>query len=313
MSISAASRSPALAYVLLTLTSLFWSGNFVLARAMHASIPPMTLSLGRWLVALACLAPFAWPRAWANRAALKASWRRVVALGLIGIAGFNTLVYAALQETSATNGVLMNSFIPILILLLGAVFWGERLVLRQISGVALSFIGVVVILCQGDPVLLARLEFNRGDLLMFLAALDWALYTLVVRGLDPEVDRLGLLGVIIPIGLLAILPCYGWEVSQGHWVAMTPGNIVTFLYVGLFPSVLAYLFYNRGVAEVGAARAGAFIHLMPVFGTVLSIVFLDERFRWFHALGVAAIFGGLLISERRRPAAVVSTPQSERP
>lgn len=293
-------RSPAFAYLLLTLTSLFWSGNFVLARAMHASIPPMTLSLGRWLVALACLAPFAWPRAWANREAIRANWRRLAVLGVIGIAGFNTLVYAALQETSATNGVLMNSFIPILILILGALFWREPLAWRQMAGVAVSFLGVMAILCRGEPQALLALDFNRGDLLMFLAALDWALYTLVVRGLDPAVDRLGLLGVIIPIGLLAILPLYGWEAAQGQTVVMSAGNIVTFLYVGIFPSVLAYLFYNRGVAEVGAARAGAFIHLMPVFGTLLSIAFLDERFRWFHALGVAAIFAGLLVSERGR-------------
>lgn len=295
-------RSPALAYLLLTLTSLFWSGNFVVARATHAAMPPMTLSFGRWLLALLILAPFALERAWRDRALLRASWRRVLLLGAIGIAGFNSLAYAGLHFTSATNAVLTNSFIPILILPLGALFLGEPFSRRQAAEVALSFIGVMTIFSHGQPARLLALDLNHGDLLLLLAALDWAVYTLLLRRLDPRIDRLGLLLTLIVVGLLCIAPFFWWEWQQGLRAAPTAGNLASLVYVGVFPSVLAYLFYNYAVARVGPAVAGSFIHLMPVFGTVLAMAFLGERFEYFHALGIAAIFAGLLLgSIRPRP------------
>ncbi|QNM96135.1 DMT family transporter [Chitinimonas koreensis] len=299
---SARRASPALAYLLLTLTSLFWSGNFVIARATHAAIPPLALSFGRWLVALALLLPFAFRPAWRDRALLAAQWRRIALLGAIGVAGFNSLAYAGLHLTSATNGVLTNSFIPILILLLGAIFLHAPLSRRQVAGVALSFAGVVTLFSHGEPARLAALDLNHGDLLLLLAALDWAVYTLLLRGLDPRIDRLGLLLVQVVVGLLCIAPFYLWEASRAAAVAPTWGNAATFLYVGIFPSVLAYLFYNYGVQQVGPARAGGFIHLMPVFGTLLAIAFLGERFEGFHAIGMAAIFAGLWLSGRGAPA-----------
>ncbi|MDK2123636.1 DMT family transporter [Parachitinimonas caeni] len=292
--------SPRLAYLLLTLTSLFWAGNFVLARAMHAAIPPMTLSFMRWAVALVLLAPFALGTAWRQRTLLRQYWKRLCLLGAIGICGFNSLAYAGLQYTAATNAVLMNSFIPILILLLGRLFWRQPLSANQLVGIAISFIGVTIILCRGDWARLQALSFNQGDLLLFAAALDWALYTLILRGLDSRVDRLGMLMALILVGLACCAPLFVAELLAGKRTALTPGNLATFAYVGIFPSVLAYLFYNRGVAEVGAARAGSFIHLMPVFGTLLSIVFLNESFEGFHAAGIAAIFAGLWWSGRQR-------------
>ncbi|WP_269531074.1 DMT family transporter [Chitinimonas sp. BJYL2] len=290
--------SPSLAYLLLTLTSLFWSGNFVVARATHAAIPPMALSFGRWLIALMILLPFALRPMWRDRALLRAQWQRVALLGAIGVAGFNSLAYAGLHFTSATNAVLTNSFIPILILPLGALFLGERISLRQCLGVAISFAGVAMIFSHGEPGRLLRLDLNKGDLLLLLAALDWAVYTLMLRGLDPRIDRLGLLLALVIVGVICIAPLLLWELSSGAQLAMTGANLATFVYVGVFPSVLAYLFYNYGVQAVGASRAGSFIHLMPVFGSVLAWLFLGEQFAWFHAVGIGAIFAGLLLTSR---------------
>ncbi|GLR15186.1 DMT family transporter [Chitinimonas viridis] len=291
--------TPWLAYALLTLTSLFWSGNFVVARATHAAIPPMTLSFGRWLIALLILLPFAYQRVWADRSLYAENWRRIVLLGAIGVAGFNSLAYAGLQYTSATNAVLTNSFIPILILPLGALFLGEPFSRRQVLGVLVSFVGVMVIFSHGQLGRLLALELNQGDMILLLAALDWAVYTLLLRGLDPRLDRLGLLLLLVVVGLVCIAPLYVWEWQQGRTVAMTVGNLATFVYVGVFPSVLAYLFYNYGVQQVGPGKAGSFIHLMPVFGTLLAIAFLGERFEWFHAVGIAGIAAGLWLSSRR--------------
>ncbi|MGQ5525306.1 DMT family transporter [Chitinimonas sp. PSY-7] len=292
-------KSPALAYLLLTLTSLFWSGNFIVGRATHASIPPMSLSFGRWVIALVILLPFTLNRVWHNRIALRESWRRVLLLGAIGVAGFNSLAYVGLHHTSATNAVLTNSFIPILILLLGAIFLREPITRRQILGVAISFAGVMTIFTHGELGRLLTLDLNHGDILLLLAALDWAIYTLLLRRLDPKIDRLALLLVLIVVGLICITPFFWWELSQGRVAALTPSNAATFLYVGVFPSILAYLFYNYGVACVGPARAGNFIHLMPAFGTLLAIAFLGERFEWFHLAGISGIFAGLLLGSLR--------------
>ena len=286
-------------YLLLTLTVLFWSGNFVIARAAHASIPPLTLSFWRWTLAFAVIAPFAVGHVRRDWRLMLGQWRRVLALAVFGITGFNTLVYMGLQYTGATNALLLNAFIPILTMLITWLFMGQHLGKRQLLGVALSFSGVVVILARGDWQRLETLDFNRGDLLVALAALVWALYTVLLKGLDPRINRIGFLAVITLIGTLGIAPFYAWEVSRLGGVALSTGNLLSFAYVGLFPSVLAYIFYNRGVAEVGPERASLFIHLMPAFGTIMSIAFLGEVFALFHLVGIAAIFAGIFLSTHK--------------
>jgi drug/metabolite transporter (DMT)-like permease len=286
-------------YLLLTLTVLFWSGNFVIARAAHAAIPPLTLSFWRWTLAFIVIAPFAVAHARRDWRLMLGQWRRVLALAVFGITGFNSLVYMGLQYTGATNALLLNAFIPILTMLITWGFMGRHLGKRQLLGVALSFSGVVVILARGDWQRLEALDFNRGDLLVALAAVVWALYTVLLKGLDPRINRIGFLAVITFIGTLGIAPFYLWELSRVGGVELTGGNLLSFAYVGLFPSVLAYIFYNRGVAEVGPERASLFIHLMPVFGTIMSIAFLGEVFALFHLIGIAAIFGGIFLSTHK--------------
>ena len=292
-------HAPRLAYVLLTLTALFWSGNFVLARAMHAAVPPMSLSFGRWLIAFALLAPMALPRAWRCRQAIRAQFGRVLALSVLGVAAFNSLVYTGVQTTTATNAVLLNSFIPLLTVLFGALAFGQRLGRWQGVGLAVSFIGVLAIVSHGEWARLVGLNLNQGDVLVFSAMVCLAFYTLLLRGVSPDIDRMGLMGVMTALGLLVILPFFAWEISSGRLPTSTPATWATFAYVGIFPSVFAYLFFNYGVAQVGPARAAMFTHLMPVFGALLSFVFLGEGLAGYHFVGIGAIFAGLLLSSRR--------------
>lgn len=287
-------------YLLLTLTALFWSGNFVLARAIHADIPPMALSFWRWLIALTLLLPFViqpfkqqWPL-------LKAQWGRVVLIALTGISGFNSLVYLGTQYTNATNALLINAFIPVLTILIAAFFLHMHLARSQFIGVAISVFGVMVILSRGDWQVFSSLSFNRGDLLIFVAAICWALYTIWMKALDARINRIVFLAVIIFIGTLGILPFYLWELSYSQPLTLNKEIIASFAYVGIFPSVLAVWFYNKGVAEVGPARASLFIHLMPVFGTLMSVSFLGESFYLYHVLGISAIFSGIYLSSRSR-------------
>ncbi|MXR38200.1 DMT family transporter [Craterilacuibacter sinensis] len=286
------------AYLLLVLTTLFWSGNFVLARATHASIPPLTLSFARWAIALLVLLPFGLKPAWQQRALWLPYWRRLLALGVFGIAGFNSLVYLGVQETTATNAVLMNSFIPILIVLLGALFFGIKASALQLLAILLSFAGVLTIVAHGELARLIRLEINHGDVVVFAAMLAWALYTLLLRGLPAGLNRLGLLTVLVVIGLSCITPFFLLEYASGQRAPLNTTTLITFAYVGTLPSVAAYYFYNLGVARVGPARAGSFIHLMPMFGALLSVLFLGEAFHAYHAAGIALILSGVWLAAR---------------
>ncbi|MGL6072061.1 DMT family transporter [Craterilacuibacter sp.] len=286
------------AYLLLVLTTLFWSGNFVLARATHASIPPLTLSFARWAIALLILLPFGLKPAWQQRALWLPHWRRLLALGVFGIAGFNSLVYLGVQETTATNAVLMNSFIPILIVLLGALFFGMKAGSLQLLAILLSFCGVLAIIAQGEPERLLRLDINHGDVVVFAAMLAWALYTLWLRGLPAGLNRLGLLTVLVVIGLACITPFFLLEYASGQRAPLNATTLITFAYVGTLPSVAAYYFYNLGVARVGPAKAGSFIHLMPMFGALLSVLFLGEAFHLYHAAGIALILSGVWLAAR---------------
>ena len=286
-------------YLLLTLTALFWSGNMVLGRGIRADIPPISLAFWRWLIALLCVLPLALPHVQEQAPRLFKQWRPVVVLGLLGVGGYNTLAYIALQYTIATNAVLLNSFIPIVTIAISWIFLGRHLSRQQALGVVVSFVGAATIIARGDLTLLASLSINQGDLWMLGAVLVWAIYTVGLQWRPAEVHPMLLLAALITVGLCALTPLYLWEILvSGRSIHLNLGSFASLLYVGIFPSFLGYIFYNRGVAEVGANKASLFIHLMPVFGTLLSIIFLNESLRGFHVAGIALIFSGIFLTTR---------------
>lgn len=288
-----------LAWVMLALPPLFWAGNFIVGRAMRDTVPPMALSFYRWLIALVCLLPFAWP---AFKRDARHYWRvRWILLGvsLTGVAAFNVLVYIGLQSTSAANGMLLNSFIPLLIAALGALLYSERLTLGQWSGMLLSLCGVVIIVSHGSWQALVSLSVARGDLIVFIATVCWAFYTLWLRQIPAAIDRRGLMLAQILIGLVALLPLYVWEWLQGNVAAWNMHSLLAVGYVGIFPSVVAFMLYGAGVMRVGAARAGLFIHLIPLFGALLSVVVLREALHLYQLVGMLAILSGVVWVNRK--------------
>ncbi len=290
----------AVGLLLLVPPPLFWAGNFIVGRAMRGEVPPFTLSFWRWAVALCCLLPFAWGAMRRDRALYWAHRWRVARITLAGVVAFTSLVYVGLQWTAAANGLLLNSFIPILILLFGALFFGQRLVPAQVFGLALSFAGVLTIVLHGEWARLLALDVSAGDLLVFAAMVCWAFYTLWLRGIPPEIDRLGLMGVQAGLGLLVLGPLCLAERAAGLVPSWSGESLAALAYLGVFPSVFAYLFYTLGVARVGAARAGLFIHLIPVFGVALAVAFLRETLHPYHGVGIAAILGGIACAVRSR-------------
>ncbi|MEI7611866.1 MAG: DMT family transporter [Betaproteobacteria bacterium] len=288
-------------YLLLTLTTLFWSGNMVIGRAIRDDVPPLSLAFWRWAIAFALTLPFALPHLRAQWPLLKRGWRAVLALGLLGVGGYNTLAYVALQYTAATNAVLLNSFIPVATIALSWAFLKKHLHGIEWLGVLVSLIGVTTIVARGDSSTLASLSLNIGDLWMLAAVLVWALYTIGLHWRPEGVHPMLMLAAFTFIGLLALAPAYAWEISQGRLIHLTPASLTGIAYTGLLPGFVGYVFYNRAVGEVGASKASLFIHLMPVFGTILSAIFLDEVPQNYHFVGIALIFSGIYLTTSRKP------------
>ncbi|MQY50381.1 DMT family transporter [Rhodocyclus gracilis] len=288
-------------YLLLVLTTLFWSGNMVVGRAIRDDVPPLSLAFWRWTIAFLLTLPLALPYLKTQWPALRRGWKSVLGLGLLGVGGYNTLAYIALQYTAATNAVLLNSFIPIATIALSWIFLGKRLHRIEWLGVLLSFVGVTTIVCHGDPATLATLSLNIGDLWMLVAVLTWALYTIGLQWRPTGVHPMLMLAAMTAVGLLALAPAYAWEVAQGRHIHLNAAAFAGIAYTGLLPGFLGYVFYNRAVADVGASKASLFIHLMPVFGTLLSAVFLGEIPQHYHYVGIVLIFGGIYLTTAALP------------
>ena len=285
-----------LPYLLLTLTVLFWSGNFVLGRGIHNLIPPVSLNFWRWAGALLILLPMGLPRLRRQWHLVRCHWVFIVFMSIPSIAIFNAFIYKALQTTTTTNTVLVNAMVPVFIVVMVWAGFGERLTARQAVGVLISLTGLVFIITRGQLSMLASLRFSTGDLWTLGAGLSWALYSVMLRKRPPEMDPIAFLTAIVLVGLVILLPFYLWEIALlGGFpiIWQTAGGLA---YVAIFPSVLSYIFYNHGVAMVGAGKAGIFFHLMPVFSILLAFALLGERLEGFHLTGMAFIFCGIAMT-----------------
>jgi drug/metabolite transporter (DMT)-like permease len=299
---SARGAERALPYLLLALAALLWSGNFVVGRAVHGRIPPVGLAFWRWTVALAILVPLAGRSLRAQWRTILGAWRILLPLGILGVGNFNLFVYVGLQETSATNALLLQSACPALIVAIAAATRLARATPRQLAGIAVSLAGVVTIVAGGAPGGLAALSFARGDLWVLAAVLSWALYTLLLRRRPAGVDPLALLTALVAVGVAWIAPFYARELAAGTRMRLDAVSVASVAYVAIFASVVAYALWNEGVARVGASRAGVFLHLMPAFGSALAVALLGESFRPSHGAGIALILGGVfLASAAARP------------
>jgi drug/metabolite transporter (DMT)-like permease len=287
---------PAAAYAALSLCVLFWAGNVITARALHEVVPPFTLSFWRWSAAFVCLLPWVAKDLAACAADIRRGWRRLVAAGILGMAAYSSLVYLGLQWTSATNAALINAALPIVIAALGGLLYRQRLGVLQWSGVALSLAGVVVIVLRTGG---GFTVVNPGDLWVFAAVVGFAIYTVCFgrarSGLPPGCY----LAATIAIAAAACLPLHLWETASRP-VGFTISTAAAVAYLAIFPSILSYAFWHKGVETVGAARAGAFLNLLPLFTTALAVVLLGERLNAFHAAGAALILCGIGMTAWRK-------------
>ena len=290
-------------YLLLSLTAFFWALNWVVGRAMAGRVTPFALTFARWLVAVVVMMPFAWPEIRAHRALIRREWKRIAWLALWGTGPYNVFAYYGLQYTTATNGVILNSAVPVLIIVFGWALYRDTITRMQALGVAVSLVGVLAILTRGDPAVLAHFTLNKGDLVVLAGMACWSAYTVFLRTKPAGLPGLALLACCASIALVLLLPFVVLEMMFFHGrFEVTPAAVSAVVYLGVFASFVAYIFWNRGVAEVGANVAGIFMHLMPVFGALLAWIFLGERIRPFHVAGMALILAGIALTTRaKRP------------
>jgi drug/metabolite transporter (DMT)-like permease len=288
-------------YLLLSLTSLFWAGNIVLGRYVAGHVPPMTLSCIRWIGACLVLLPFAWPHLKHDWPALRQRLPLMVALSATGFALNNALSYWALQYTQALNALLIQSSGPLFVALWSLVLIGVRLTVAQLVGIALSLAGVFTIVLRGDLSALAAIRFNRGDLMTTGALVSFGLYSALMMR-RPVTHQLSLICFTMACGALLLLPGSIWEYANGITLKFDAITMGTLAFVVIFPSSLAYLFFNRGIAMIGPNRAAPFFHLVPVFGSVMAILLLGEQPRLFHLAGYVMVCAGILIASRKASA-----------
>jgi drug/metabolite transporter (DMT)-like permease len=287
------------AYALLSVASAAWAGNVVLSRAVRAEIPPIGLAFWRWVLAMLLSAPFLLPTVLRNRAVVRREWRLIASLAFLGMTLFHTLLYFAVHTTTAINATLILSISPILAPALSRLVLGRPQTRSEIIGAVLSALGVLIIVARGDAAVLGSLAFTRGDLMMLGATTAWTLYSVLLKRKPADLEPGALLGASMAAAATLLSPLYVWEVLSGASVPWTGPALLVFAYLALFPSLLAYYCYNRGVAEVGPVLASFSLNLIPVFATLFAISFLDERLHGFHVLGVLAIAAGAWLATRR--------------
>jgi drug/metabolite transporter (DMT)-like permease len=287
-----------LAYVLAALPPMFWAGNFLIARLMREAIPPFQMSFWRWALASVLLLPFAWKTSYAWRAELRRELPSLAFLGGIGVTAFNCFLYAALHSTTVINAALINSLMPAVTFVFALAILREPLPARRLLGLIISFIGAIVIISRGHPSRLIDLAPNRGDLLVVFGLTFWALYTVLIRWKPTRLPPIVFLGATVVFGAILHLPLVAWELVTTGGFALDGKSASALLYLAIFPSLLAYIFWNRAVAKLGPGRTGMFMHLLPIFSSVLAVVFLGEAFLEYHAVGILLILAGITLVSR---------------
>lgn len=291
--------SRATAFLLLAVANLLWSGNWVAGRALRGAYDPFTLNFGRWAVATLALAPFAVPALRGLAPVIRRRFGLLLFLAFTGVALFQGLVYLGLRTTTAVNGLLINSSMPLFMILCSLAIERERATARQVAGMTLSLAGILLIVSHGELARLLHLEVRPGDGWILLAMPVWGIYSVMLRRRPPEIGGVPFLFILCLLGLLLLAPAVALEALRSPPRPPTPPQAAAIAYMGVGASVLAFICWNQGVSIVGANAAGFTIHLLPAFGTVLAIVLLGESFGAYHAVGIATILAGVVLATRQ--------------
>jgi drug/metabolite transporter (DMT)-like permease len=288
------------AYSMLTLCSLFWSGNFIVGKfSTLYEVPPLTLNFFRWLIVWIILIPFTFKDVIKNIKIIKKNFYSILSMSIMSISVFNSVVYYSLNFTEVLNGALMISTIPVLIIFISFIFKTEKISFNQILGVVFSITGVIIILTRLDFFRLINLDLNKGDLWLLIAMLSWAIYSTMLRIYKIQLKALTFISIIVSIGLIFLLPQFLFEYKNHQLIQFNFPVILITIYVVLFAGLAAYIFWNKGVSIIGPNKAGIFLHLMPIFSSFMAIFILNEKLMSFHIIGAVVIIAGIYLSSKK--------------
>ena len=289
-----------LAYLILILTTIFWSGNFIVGKAASMfQIPPFSLNFYRWFFAGLILLPFTYKEIINKKKYILENLGFFIILGITSITIFNSIVYYSLYYTQVISGILMISTIPVWIIFISSLLNIEKTNIFQILGVVLSLTGVVFIITKADLNLIKNLDFNKGDLSMVVAMFSWAIYSALLKSKKYEISQVSLLEVVIICGLTFLIPIYFIEMSMGNQITLGKSFYLILGYVVIFPGLAAFFFWIKGISIIGANRAGIFLHLMPIMGAIMAMLIFDEKFMFYHILGAIFIIVGITLSNKK--------------
>lgn len=289
------SKAVALAVVMICMTPLFWAGHSVVGRLVANDIPTYTLVSLRWFLAAGILFLFVYKRCWAERYLLLRHWRMVLLTGIIGPTLFPVLLYSGLKTTTVTNTSIIQCLVPALVPVFAWLMLRIPIRPMQILGIAISIVGVIVIVTKGKPLAVLDVAFVIGDLFILAGFTIWSVYTVVIRLKPPAISPNTMLVATMFIAAIATMPLGIMEAADGHYIPMTAKAWWAIGYIVVFPSLLAYLFYNNAVNIIGPTKAGLASHLVPPTGIVLGVIFLGETFAPYHAISFAAILAGVIL------------------
>ena len=290
-----------LAYLILILTTIFWSGNFIVGKAASMyQIPPFSLNFYRWFFAGLILLPFTYQELIKKKKYIINNLGFFIVLGITSITIFNSIVYYSLYYTQVISGILMISTIPVWIIFISSILKIEKTNIYQIIGVILSLTGVIFIITKADLNLIKNLDFNKGDLSMVIAMFSWAIYSALLKSKKYEISQVSLLEVVIICGLFFLIPIYFIEMNMGNLIILGKPFYLILAYVVIFPGLASFFFWIKGISIIGANRAGIFLHLMPIMGAIMAMLIFEERFMFYHILGAIFIIAGITLSNKKK-------------
>ena len=285
---------------MLVLATLFWAGNFIVGKAAFVeNIPPMSLVFFRWSLVWLILIPFTYKEILKYKDVILENLPLLFFLALTSVGLFNSFTYLALVYTQVINASLFNTAIPAMIILLCFLFKIEKTNMFQIMGLILSVIGILSIITKLDLNILLSLNFNKGDIIMIGGVITWGLYSSFLKKKKFTLPLLTLVHILCTFGLLFILPQFLFEVSRGQIINFDINLGYILIYLALFPSIGSYYCWAGAVSIIGANRAGIFLSLIPLFSTILAMIFFDEKFYFFHFIGSVLIVLGLFLSNKK--------------
>ena len=289
-----------LAYSLLILATLFWSGNFIVGKfATLFQIPPLTLNVFRWITIWIILMPFTYKEIFINLPNIKKKWFVISFMGVITISTFNSVVYFALNYTQVINAVLVLAAIPAATIFFSSLMNIEKTNIFQLIGLFLSIIGICSIISNGDIQKITSLNFNKGDLWMLVCVFTWALYSTLLKKNKFRFSHFTLIQLMVSVGILFLIPQFFYEKSIGLELIFNKAFFLILFYVVVFPAIAAYYCWQKGVEIIGPNRASMFIQLMPLFSAVMAIIIFNEKFELYHFAGASFIVSGIYLSNRR--------------